>query len=298
MNVARQAALRGRRARRGAGRDREPRVRLRAPGGRARRRGDQGRLHGRGHRGRDRVDEQRALPAEGRALGLPDGQRRGDRLHGGRGADVRDLGLPHGQHRRGSRVALPREPRRPGRVRRGKPAARRGGHCVRALPRRDRAGRGAAEEGRRRCRSSTTSTRAAARRSRSWAASSRRSRAAARVTAGNASGINDGASALVVASEKWARAHGKQPLARVVSYASIGVDPAIMGMGPVPAVQRALERARSHRRGHRPVRAERGVRRAVAGRDARTRARSRRRSTSTAAPSRWATRSARAARAC
>ncbi len=64
------------------------------------------------------------------------------------------------------------------------------------------------------------------------------------VTAGNASGINDGASALVVASEKWARAHGKQPLVRVVSYASMGVAPAIMGMGPVPAVQRALERAR------------------------------------------------------
>jgi acetyl-CoA C-acetyltransferase len=63
------------------------------------------------------------------------------------------------------------------------------------------------------------------------------------VTAGNASGINDGAAALVVASEKWARAHGKQPLVRVVSYASMGVDPAVMGMGPVPAVQRALKRA-------------------------------------------------------
>jgi acetyl-CoA C-acetyltransferase len=63
------------------------------------------------------------------------------------------------------------------------------------------------------------------------------------VTAGNASGINDGAAALVVAAEEWAVAHGKQPLARVVSYASIGVDPAIMGMGPVPAVRRALDRA-------------------------------------------------------
>jgi acetyl-CoA C-acetyltransferase len=63
------------------------------------------------------------------------------------------------------------------------------------------------------------------------------------VTAGNASGINDGASALVVASEEWALERGKQPLARVVSYASIGVDPAIMGMGPVPAVRRALDRA-------------------------------------------------------
>jgi acetyl-CoA C-acetyltransferase len=63
------------------------------------------------------------------------------------------------------------------------------------------------------------------------------------VTAGNASGINDGASALIVASERWALEHGKQPLVRVVSHASIGVDPAIMGMGPVPAVRRALKRA-------------------------------------------------------
>ena len=63
------------------------------------------------------------------------------------------------------------------------------------------------------------------------------------VTAGNASGINDGASALVVASERWAREQGKTPLARVVSYASMGVDPAIMGIGPVPAIRRAVERA-------------------------------------------------------
>lgn len=63
------------------------------------------------------------------------------------------------------------------------------------------------------------------------------------VTAGNASGINDGASALVVASEQWARDKGRQPLARIVSYASMGVDPAVMGMGPVPAIRRAVERA-------------------------------------------------------
>jgi acetyl-CoA C-acetyltransferase len=63
------------------------------------------------------------------------------------------------------------------------------------------------------------------------------------VTAGNASGINDGASALVVASERWAAVQGKRPMVRVVSYASIGVDPKVMGMGPVPAVQRALKRA-------------------------------------------------------
>ena len=63
------------------------------------------------------------------------------------------------------------------------------------------------------------------------------------VTAGNASGINDGASALVVVSEQKARSLGTHPLARVVSYASTGVDPRVMGIGPIPAVRRALERA-------------------------------------------------------
>ena len=63
------------------------------------------------------------------------------------------------------------------------------------------------------------------------------------VTAGNASGINDGAAALVVSSADRARALGRHPLARILSFATAGVDPAIMGMGPVPAVQKALERA-------------------------------------------------------
>jgi acetyl-CoA C-acetyltransferase len=64
------------------------------------------------------------------------------------------------------------------------------------------------------------------------------------VTAGNASGINDGAAALVVTTGANANATGAAPLARIVSYATAGVDPKIMGMGPVPAVQRALDRAR------------------------------------------------------
>ncbi len=63
------------------------------------------------------------------------------------------------------------------------------------------------------------------------------------VTAGNASGINDGAAALVMASEAWALANGKKPLARVVSYARAGVEPSVMGTGPIPAVRKALERA-------------------------------------------------------
>ncbi len=63
------------------------------------------------------------------------------------------------------------------------------------------------------------------------------------VTAGNASGLNDGAAGVVVMSAKKAAALGLKPLARIASYASAGLDPAYMGMGPVPAARKALERA-------------------------------------------------------
>ena len=63
------------------------------------------------------------------------------------------------------------------------------------------------------------------------------------VTAGNASGLNDGAAAVVVMSAKKAQALGLEPLARIVSYATSGLDPATMGMGPVSATRKALERA-------------------------------------------------------
>jgi 3-oxoadipyl-CoA thiolase len=63
------------------------------------------------------------------------------------------------------------------------------------------------------------------------------------VTAGNASGINDGAAALVLASEEYASAHGLEPRARVVATAVAGVEPAVMGIGPVPAVRKVLARA-------------------------------------------------------
>jgi 3-oxoadipyl-CoA thiolase len=63
------------------------------------------------------------------------------------------------------------------------------------------------------------------------------------VTAGNSSGINDGAAALVLASAASARAHGWQPRARIVSSAVAGVDPAYMGLGPIPATRKALQRA-------------------------------------------------------
>jgi acetyl-CoA C-acetyltransferase len=63
------------------------------------------------------------------------------------------------------------------------------------------------------------------------------------VTAGNASGINDGAAAVLVASARKAKALGIEPWARIVGYASAGVDPAIMGIGPVDAVRKTLKRA-------------------------------------------------------
>jgi acetyl-CoA C-acetyltransferase len=63
------------------------------------------------------------------------------------------------------------------------------------------------------------------------------------VTAGNASGINDGAAAVMVMSAKKAAALGLKPLARIASYATSGLDPAFMGMGPVPASTKALQRA-------------------------------------------------------
>ncbi len=63
------------------------------------------------------------------------------------------------------------------------------------------------------------------------------------VTAGNASGINDGAAALVVTTRAKADRVGTPPLARILAYAATGVDPAIMGIGPVPAVRMALARA-------------------------------------------------------
>jgi acetyl-CoA C-acetyltransferase len=63
------------------------------------------------------------------------------------------------------------------------------------------------------------------------------------VTAGNASGINDGAAALVLMTAENAKKRGLTPLARIASWATAGVDPAIMGTGPIPSSRRALEKA-------------------------------------------------------
>jgi acetyl-CoA acetyltransferase family protein len=64
------------------------------------------------------------------------------------------------------------------------------------------------------------------------------------VTAGNASGIVDGAAALIIAGEDAAKARGAKPLGRIVSWATVGVEPTMMGMGPAPAIRKALERAK------------------------------------------------------
>jgi acetyl-CoA acetyltransferase family protein len=67
-------------------------------------------------------------------------------------------------------------------------------------------------------------------------------RANGTVTAGNASGVNDGACALVIASEEAARRYGLTPRARIVAGATAGVEPRVMGIGPVPATSKLLER--------------------------------------------------------
>jgi acetyl-CoA C-acetyltransferase len=64
------------------------------------------------------------------------------------------------------------------------------------------------------------------------------------VTAGNASGINDGAAALLIGSKAWGSKHNKKPIARILSAASAGVEPRIMGVGPAYAIPKALERAK------------------------------------------------------
>ncbi|TOO84290.1 hypothetical protein CGH27_27660, partial [Vibrio parahaemolyticus] len=61
------------------------------------------------------------------------------------------------------------------------------------------------------------------------------------VTAGNASGVNDGAAALIIASESIAKQQGLTPRARVIATATCGVEPRLMGIGPLPAALKALE---------------------------------------------------------
>ncbi len=117
------------------------------------------------------------------------------------------------------------------------------------------------------------------------------------VTAGNSSGINDGAAALLVMSEARARERGLRPMARMVASAVAGVDPATMGLGPIPATRAGARASRPLGRRPRPGRAQRGLRRPGRAGHAGARTATRRRSTSMAARSRSAIRSAPPARA-
>ena len=116
------------------------------------------------------------------------------------------------------------------------------------------------------------------------------------VTAGNASGINDAAAAVVLMERSVAEQRGVKPLARLCRYAHAGVDPAYMGIGPVPATPQGAGARRPDGRRPRRDRSQRGVRRAGVRGHARNWASIRRRSIRTARASRSATRSARPAR--
>jgi acetyl-CoA acetyltransferase len=147
-----------------------------------------------------------------------------------------------GRDRRERRRAVRRQPRGPGRLRVGQPPARRGGHRGWPLREPDRARQVPQKKGeplvvdRDEHPRPDTSLEALARLKPAF-------REGGSVTAGNSSGINDGASATVIVEAATARRLGLQPMARVVATAVAGVDPSIMGMGPVPASRKALERA-------------------------------------------------------
>ena len=66
------------------------------------------------------------------------------------------------------------------------------------------------------------------------------------VTAGNASGVNDGAAAVIMTSFKVASEKNLTPMARIVSWAQVGIDPSVMGIGPIPATREAVRELRTH----------------------------------------------------
>ena len=80
------------------------------------------------------------------------------------------------------------------------------------------------------------------------------------VTAGNASGIGDGSASTVIADAEWAAGEGLSPIGRLVSWAFVGVEPRIMGIGPAPAARAALGRGGPRARRHGTGRGQRGVR--------------------------------------
>ena len=187
-------------------------------GGRPCRRGDSRRLRRHDRRRRHRVDVERAVSAEGRALGLSDGPRRGDRLDARRGADLRDQRLPHGDHRRGDRHPLRRLARRSGRVCGREPAPRR---ATRSQDGRFKAEIVPVDVPQRKgapLRVDTDEYPRPGTTVEKLAALKPAFKKDGTVTAGNASGINDGAAALVVTTADKARQIGTPPLARILAY--------------------------------------------------------------------------------
>ena len=130
----------------------------------------------------------------------------------------------------------------PGRVRLALAAARREGAGGRLLRRGDRAGDRAGRQGRSDRPSARTSICGPIRRLEALAKLKTFVRDPGTVTAGNASGVNDGAAAMLIASEAAVKKHGLTPIARITGMASAGVPPRVMGIGPVPSTQKLMAR--------------------------------------------------------
>ena len=167
--------------------------------------------------------------------------------------------LSHGHHRRERRPAVADHARAAGRVRR-RLAEQGGGRAEgRQVQGRDRAG-----DGQDAARATSSSTPTNIRRHGATLDAMAKLRPAfakdGTVTAGNASGINDGAAAVVLMRRAKPQKRGKTPLARIVSWAQAGVDPSIMGTGPIPGLARGAQEGRLEGRGPRSGRGQRGVR--------------------------------------
>jgi acetyl-CoA C-acetyltransferase len=212
----------------------------------------------------------------------------GDDGHDGRRA-VRSIRHAHGHHRGEHRQAVEAHARAAGRLRGGSHRAR----STRS-PRATSRTRSCRSRSRPQGHDVFDTRRARARRrddpSKAWPSCAPAFKKDGTVTPGNASGINDGAAAVVLMERKAAEKKGLKPMARLVAYGHAGVDPKIMGIGPVPAVKRRCRRRASRSR-HGRDRIERGVRGAGAARSCDLGS-TRRRPTRTAARWRSATRSA------
>ena len=255
----RQRAPRGPRPEPGARRQRsKPACRRRSPaygrqqglrlgpeGGRARRAVGRPRRRRHRRRGRHGEHERRALPPEEGALRLPHGPRPAHRLDDRRRPHLPDHPRPHGHHRRERRGEVRHLAGGAGRVRGREPGEGRRGHQGRQVQGRDRPGRGRrAKKGetfklrdRRASRGGNHGREARSRCAPAFKQDGGRSPPATRPASTTAR------AALVVMSDQKAKELGLTPLATIRAYASAGVDPSIMGMGPWPASEKALEKA-------------------------------------------------------